>query len=207
MNFEEFTGYILIGGKSSRMGTDKAFLEIGDKNFVENAIALLKPICADRIKIVLNPDQNHLIEKLPKKISHIFDIYKNRGALGGIHASLKDCKTDLAIIFAVDLPFVTTEAIKILSKIALESNQISAIIPMQIDERPQPLCGIYRKDNCLPKLENLLQQENSTSVRLFLGKLETKFVDQNKLCSNSNLFENINTMSKYEKINHFRTLK
>ncbi len=84
----DFTGYILAGGKSSRMGRDKAFLKIGEKTFLENAVEILKPNC-DQVKIVLNKSQNHFIEKLPDGISHIFDIHENRGALGGIHAAFQ----------------------------------------------------------------------------------------------------------------------
>ena len=115
---KRFTGYILAGGKSSRMGRDKAFLKIGEKTFLENAVEILTPVCK-QVKIVLNKSQTHFIEKLPEGISHIFDIHENRGAVGGIHAAFQDCKTEFAVILAVDLPFVTSEAIEKLCEIIL----------------------------------------------------------------------------------------
>src|SRR5438045_1162415 len=99
-----FTGYILAGGKSSRMGKDKAFLKTSDKTFLERAINALSSICENHVKIILNQNQTDLIEKLPPNIPYIFDIFENRGALGGIHTALKNCKTKFAIILAVDLP-------------------------------------------------------------------------------------------------------
>ena len=65
-NRQNFTGYILAGGKSSRMKRDKAFLEIGGKTFLENAFSALAPNCK-RVKIVLNPAQKHFIEKTSRR--------------------------------------------------------------------------------------------------------------------------------------------
>ncbi len=188
----DFSGYILSGGKSSRMGTDKAFLKIGEKTFIENAFDILKPNF-EQVKIVLNKSQTHFIGKLPAKISYIFDIYENRGALGGIHAAFSDCETEFAVILAVDLPFVTSEAIRILCKIIADDKDISAVIPRQNDERLQPLCSVYRAKDCLPKLEEILSKNQSASVRDFLSTLEIKIIDSKEISLNENLLENINS--------------
>lgn len=195
MSFEDFSGYILAGGKSSRMGTDKAFLKIGEKNFLENAFEILNPICDYRIKIVLNPKRKQLTKKLPKDIPYIFDIFKNRGVLGGIHSALTDCKTKFAIILAVDLPFVTSEAIRHLSQITIGSEQISAVIPKQNEGRLQPLVAVYKVSHCLPIIEQTFSLKNHFSVHDFISKLETKIVDQNVLSKDKNLFLNINDHS------------
>src|SRR5688572_11108294 len=168
-----FSGYVLAGGKSSRMGADKAFLKIGDKTFIENAVDALKPNC-EQVKIVLNKTQTHFIEKLPESAVHIFDRFENRGALGGIHAALKDCETEFAVILAVDLPFVDESAIKKLCESAIGYDVFSAIVPRQNDGRLQPLCAVYRAKNCLSKLEEILSKNESASVRDFLEMVETK---------------------------------
>jgi molybdopterin-guanine dinucleotide biosynthesis protein A len=200
MDFNEFSGYILAGGKSSRMGSDKAFLEIGNKTFIENAVEILKPICENRLKIVLNSKQNHFIKKLPENIPHIFDIYENRGALGGIHASLKDCKTKFAIILAVDIPFLTQEAMKVLCKTANDSDEVSAVIPKQKDDRLQPLAGIYKVDECLPEIEKLLESKESNSVIFYLTKLpEIKTIPENQFNSENSLL-NVNSPTEYKKV-------
>ena len=74
-----FTGFVLAGGKSSRMGKDKAFLQIENETFLERAITTLSTVCENRVKIVLSQNQTNLIEKLPPNVSHIFDIFENRG--------------------------------------------------------------------------------------------------------------------------------
>lgn len=195
----KFTGYILTGGKSSRMGEDKAFLKIGEKTFLENAADALAPNCA-AVKAVLNKTQNHFAEKLPGGVSHIFDVYENRGAPGGIHATLKDCKTSFAVILAVDLPFVTSETIAKLCAIADASNKYLACVPRQNDGNPQPLCAVYRADYCLPALESVLAENNSASVRNFLEKILPRYISADDLSVNENLFHNINYPKDFQQI-------
>ena len=195
----KFTGYILAGGKSSRMGTDKAFLKIGEKTFLENAVEILKSNC-EQIKIVLNKSQNHFIEKLPAGVSYIFDIHENRGALGGIHAAFQDCQTAFAVILAVDLPFVTSKAIEKLCEIIVHENDFSAVVPRQTDEKLQPLCAVYQVKKCLPETENILLKADSISVRDFLKTIETKIIATGQLGANKHLFKNVNSPSDFENL-------
>lgn len=195
----QFEGFILSGGKSSRMGADKAFLKIGEKTFLENALETLEPNC-EQVKIVLGKSQTHFIEKLPAGISYIFDIFENRGALGGIHAALKTCETGFAVILAVDLPFVTSEAIQKLCEIALDSKDFSAIVPRQNDKRLQPLAAVYRVKDCLPNLEEILSKNESASVRDFLETVKTNIIESKNLSLKNELFSNINNLSDYENL-------
>ena len=182
------------------MGTDKAFLPIGDKTFLENAVEILAPVC-ESVKIVLNKSQKHFIEKLPDNILHIFDIHENRGAPGGIHAAFKNCETEFAVILAVDLPFVTSEMIEKLSEIAIDFENMSAFVPRQNDGKLQPLFAVYRIKDCLPKLDELLSNNNSVSVRDFLEKRNLKIIPAEDLSDNDNLFANINFPQDLLKIN------
>lgn len=198
-----FSGYILAGGKSSRMKTDKAFLEIDGETFVEKAVTTLAETCDNRIKIVLNQSQTDFIERLPANIPHIFDKYENRGALGGIHAALTDCETKYAIILAVDLPFVTPEAIAKLADITVSSNKFIAAVPRQTDGILQPLCAAYSARYCAPALENLLNETDSASVRNFLELLAPRLIDQSKLTTDQSkdIFFNVNHPTDFQLIN------
>jgi molybdenum cofactor guanylyltransferase len=189
-----FTGFVLVGGKSSRMGVDKFALKFGGETFLERAVNTLKPIC-ESVKIVLNQHQN-----IETNQPIVRDIYQKRGALGGIHAALKDCETKFAIILAVDLPFVKTEAIENLIKIALSSNKYLAYIPRQTDSRAQPLCAVYRAKYCLPTLEKLLNENNSASVRDFLELIFSQYVEAHRLSADKNLLLNINRPADFEEI-------
>ncbi|HEX8251049.1 MAG TPA: molybdenum cofactor guanylyltransferase, partial [Pyrinomonadaceae bacterium] len=135
-----FSGYVLAGGKSSRMKTDKAFLKLGGETFLRRAAGALAPACHGRVKIVINENQKAKFEKSFPSFDFVFDLFPERGALGGIHAALKNCETECAIILACDLPLVTGEAIEALTKCVV-SEDIAAIVPTQPDGRFQPLCA------------------------------------------------------------------
>lgn len=193
----KFEGFVLTGGKSSRMKTDKAFLKFNGETFLERAFKTLSPICEGRVKIVLNQNQS------PENFSsftYVRDIFPERGALGGIHAALVNSKSEWTIVLACDLPLVINETISDLSKIALDSAiHTAAIVPKQSDGRIQPLCAFYRSVWCLPRLEKLLQTENSASVRDFLNLISTAYTEINKptFLNESPLF-NVNTPEDYK---------
>ncbi len=202
MTFDNFSGYVLAGGQSSRMKTDKAFLDCGGETFLTRAVRTLQTVCENRVKIVLNQTQNNFIERLPKGVPHVFDIYENRGALGGIHAALTGCPTKYAIILAVDLPNVTAETVVNLAAVALSSNKYVAVVPRQTDGRPQPLCAVYHARYCLPALENLLKTNDSASVGDFLELVAPRYVNQNKLTAGeaTDIFFNVNHPADYQKL-------
>ena len=197
-----FTGFVLVGGKSSRMGVDKAFLKFGEETFLERAIATLSTVCENRVKIVLSQNQSNLIEKLPPNIPYIFDIFENRGALGGIYTALKNCETKYAVILAVDLPLVTPEAIKKLAEITLSDNKFIATVPRQLDGRLQPLSAIYLARYAVRPLEKLINENESASVNDFLEIIAPRTIGQDKLTLNQdeNLFFNVNYPSEYEEL-------
>lgn len=187
-----FQGFVLAGGKSSRMGTDKAFLKIGEKTFVENAIDALKPNCR-KVSVVLNKTQTDYIDKLPAETPYIFDIFENRGALGGIHSALTACETEFAFILACDMPLVSSAMIGELCSRAVDSERFSALVARQNDNIIQPLFAVYQKEECLKSIESILSQQQSASVRYFLNSVNTELVDEVEFNSKTSLFKNINT--------------
>ena len=196
-----FEGFILAGGKSSRMGEDKAFLKIGNETFLERAIKTLSTVCENRVKIVLNQNQTNLTEKLPSDVPYIFDIVENRGALGGIYTALKNCEKKFAVILAVDLPLVTSETIEKLAEITLSSNKFIATVPRQFDERLQPLSAIYLARYTLPTIEKLVNENDSASANDFLELIFPRTVRQEKLTSDTeDIFFNVNSREDFEKI-------
>lgn len=182
------------------MGADKAFLETGGETFLSRAAGNLSKVCENPIKIVLNRNQKHFIEKLPAGVRYVFDVYENRGAPGGIHAALRGCRSEWAIVLAVDLPLMMSETIEKLAQIAGSSKHYAAIVPLQRDERPQPLCAIYRVRDCLPKLEELLKTTASASVRDFLKLVSTRFIRQEELATGEceDVFFNVNRPTDFQ---------
>ncbi len=186
------------------MQTDKALLKIGGETFLERAARTLSPACENRVKIVINERQKAKFEEDFPALDFVFDLFPERGALGGIHAALKDCETDFAIILACDLPFVNANVIEALTKIAISEASsaaaAAAIVPRQSDGRAQPLCAVYRVKDCLPQLENLIAEKSSAPAREFLRLVSARFVEQKELSGDEKLFFNVNRPADYSSI-------
>jgi len=132
-------GFVLAGGKSTRMGSDKAFLEFGGRTLLDRAIRVVTPVC-DRVKIVGDP------VKFAKYESEtvIADTFPGCGPLGGIHAALAHSSSGLNLMLAVDMPFVSSELLAFL--FARAEDNASVVTVPRINDGLQPLCAIYRRD-------------------------------------------------------------
>jgi molybdenum cofactor guanylyltransferase len=132
-------GFVLAGGKSSRMGrdTDKAFLDFGGQTLLERALSVTGGVC-DRVAIVGDA------AKLANYGPVVADMFPGCGPLAGIHAALVYSPAELNLILAVDMPLVSRELLEFLFAAAEASD---AIITVPRTRRGlQPLCAVYRRD-------------------------------------------------------------
>ncbi len=186
-------GFILVGGRSSRMGTDKARLQFGGQTSVERIAAELCSIMP-RISLVgpSRADSEPHLRIIP-------DVHEQWGALGGIHAALGACVSDWALIVACDLPFVTRDLCSRLRTVS-EQESPDAVVPIQPDGRPQPLCALYRREPCLLETEKLIASGEHTP-RALLANIKTRWVRPEELFDlpgAENFFFNVNTPADYE---------
>src|SRR5262249_21030475 len=130
-------GFILVGGASSRMGRDKSQLLFEDQTATER-IASQLAVITSRVALVGACEDHSKVQF--KKIA---DIQERWGALGGIHAALRNCHTQWAAVVACDLPMVTSDLFARL--VSLAESQNDAVVPIQPDGRVQPLCALYRR--------------------------------------------------------------
>jgi len=130
-------GYVLAGGKSSRMGIDKAFLNFGGRTLLERATGLMRNVCAE-VGIVGDAT------KFAKYGDVIEDVYPGCGPLAGIHAALLRSSAESNLMLAVDMPFVTRELLEFFFVTANES-EATVVVP-RMAAGFQPLCAVYRRD-------------------------------------------------------------
>lgn len=184
------TGFILVGGKSSRMGTDKSRLQLGDRTFTERIAATLATVTGD-VGVVGGADNQLSLKNTP-------DVFPGWGALGGIHAALANCPTEWTIIVACDLPFVTPDLLKRL--IHMRSG-FEAVAPLQANGYLQPLCALYRVEPCLSRAEQLINSGERRPLAL-LDLVKTRvvqFEELSDLTDADHFFDNINTPDDYLK--------
>jgi len=183
---------ILVGGKSSRMGTNKAFLELKGKTFIELQIELLREMF-DEISISANTPSEYEYLNLP-----IFkDIYPGKGPLGGIYTSLINSSSLHTFMLACDMPFVGPELIKHLKDLTKEYD---VVIPKS-ENGLEPLHAFYSK-NCIEPIKRELD-ENNLRIRSFFPQVNVKIVELDSLTSSDhfkNSIKNLNTMADYEDV-------
>jgi molybdopterin-guanine dinucleotide biosynthesis protein A len=156
-------GFILAGGKSSRMGisTDKAFLDFRGQSLLERALAVAGTVC-DRVTIVGDPakfeavlsSQFSVLSKTERQSLRtenrelrtvIADIFPGCGPLAGIHAALVHSTAELNLMLAVDMPFVSGELLAFVFAAAEASDTVIVTVP-RTSRGFQPLCAVYRRD-------------------------------------------------------------
>ncbi len=200
-----FDGYVLVGGKSSRMGTNKFALRFGNATFSERAVAALQKIVAGRVSFIVGEDQKEEITRLlPLDVPRITDVFPHKAALGGIFTALTYSKSEWAAILACDYPFVTEDFFNRLAEIADSVDEkIAAVAPVQPDGRVQPLCTLYRVKPCLTAVVRLLNNDKIPPVRRLLENVETRRVEFRELMDllgAKNFFANVNTPEDYLRV-------
>jgi molybdopterin-guanine dinucleotide biosynthesis protein A len=128
--------FVLAGGQSKRMGTDKAFLELGGRPLIEHALELAHSVTGE-VKIVGDA------AKFAVFGDTVSDIFAARGPLAGIHAALSASKSDCNLVLGVDLPFVEARFLKFLVSKA-QAGDVVVTVPAAAGYL-QTLCAVYRK--------------------------------------------------------------
>ncbi|WP_019509291.1 molybdenum cofactor guanylyltransferase [Pleurocapsa sp. PCC 7319] len=156
---EKISAIVLAGGKSSRMGQDKALLTIG-KNTLLARTSLIARDCADRVYVV-TPWTGKYQTILPPgcqlvKEQLVLDAQSNTPLIG-FTQGLQLVETEWVLLLACDLPRLSSSQVK------QWSLALATVLPTEIALLPrqtkgwEPLCGFYRRD-CLPLLEAYLAQ-------------------------------------------------
>jgi molybdopterin-guanine dinucleotide biosynthesis protein A len=188
---EQVSGFILAGGESSRMGRDKALLELEGVALIVRTARLVES-AAERCAIVGDTVRLEGLELLV-----IEDEFPGAGPLGGIATALRASQAEWNLIVACDLPYLTREWLEFLIGRAVRSNA-DAVLPMN-ERGAEPLCAVYRKraeDAICGALDRGVRKvtEGLAEVRIeFIEPREWKGFDSDGL-----LFKNMNSPADYE---------
>ncbi len=206
----ELEAFILVGGRSSRMGPlghGKALLQIDGVTLAERtANTIAAALSPEEIYFVARDEKQFAAEGLPSGFPIIYDIYKDRGAYSGLHAALNTAKTEWILVLACDYPLVSGDLLKFLAE--LIEGAFDAVAPVQPDDRVQPLCAFYRAAPCLEIIESFLAAEEKAEEKLpplhtVFEKVRTRLVtfkEIDHLPGAENFFLNLNTPEDVERL-------
>lgn len=160
MTYENYSMIVLAGGKSSRMGTDKADLCIGDKSFLELQIEKGRELGIQDIQV-----SGYRGKRCPVPVTP--DRFPEKGPLGGLESCLRRAKQEKCLVLGVDIPLIpVTELENLLS--ASEKSE-SAVTVLKHGDRKEPLIAVYHRDLADGIREEITQEKGK--VFGFLDKI------------------------------------
>lgn len=202
------TAIILAGGKSSRFGSDKAFIKINGTPLIERQIRILKkifsrqailkeggipPKAEKKIIIVTNNPEKYKL----RSVKIVSDIIPNRGPLGGIYSGLMYSDSFYNFVVACDMPNLNLKLIKYMIK---QRNSFDVVAP-HLAGGFETLFAIYSK-NCIIPIHRTIVSKN-LRIRDFFRKVkvrEIKEAEVKRFGKPDILFMNVNTLSDYTEI-------
>jgi len=186
----DVTAFILAGGKSTRMGADKAFVALDGRTLLARALDLARSVTHD-VRIVGEAAKFAVFAPV------VEDVFPRCGPLGGIHAALRASQAELNLILAVDMPFVPPVLLPFLITRARNSDAIVTVA--QAGGGWQPLCAIYRAEFA-DVAENALR-EGRYKIDALFDEVRTQVIGEEELEAagfSASVFRNLNTKEELE---------
>lgn len=189
--YSDLTGIILAGGKSRRMGSNKALREYNGLLLIEHSLHIMNQL-TDQI-IISGQQEEYSRFQAIKVADNYFDI----GPIAGIEACLSKSETRNNLFIPCDTPLLSIELLK---SILEHSNGFDAVVPILPDGKIEPLVAYYSK-NILPVIHEQISSGNYQIISL-LKKLKTKYL----AISDTRNFRNINTPHDLSELSKSRSL-
>jgi molybdopterin-guanine dinucleotide biosynthesis protein A len=183
------TGFILAGGASRRMGTDKALMDYGGRLLLLHMASIISP-SVRRVVVISNHTQHrgHGLDVIP-------DIVPGLGPVGGIFSGLSFSDTPLNVFISCDMPLMSGEVIGCL----ISACRSELVTCGSVSQRIHPLPGIYHRDAVSAFACAIADRQlRLTSVIAGLGRICTVTFPENQ----ATVFGNFNTPDQFQQLNH-----
>ncbi len=176
---------IQAGGKSSRMGTDKAFVLFEGRPMIEVVRAAVEGL-GDELILVTNKPEQYAHLGLPM----FGDLYPETGPLGGIYTALHAAAHPHVLVVACDMPWLSRPLLEHMVGL----RETADVIVPRWDKFPEPLHAVYSKA-CLEPIREKLEAE-MLKITAFYGRVSVRFVDRpaiEQFDPDGRSFVNVNT--------------
>ncbi len=186
------TAVILAGGKSSRMGQDKALLKFGETTFLEHLATLIKPIFSETLVIVNDKEKLKDLHLTPAKVYE--DLLKEKGPLAGIYTGLLYSRNKTSCVFTCDMPFVDEPLIRQLA--CFREEDYDAVCLEDPEGNYQPFPGIYAR-SARHRMSFLLNRgEGSMKRFLEVASVKPLVLKEERI----EVLTNMNTLQDYYRV-------
>ncbi|NDJ53251.1 MAG: molybdenum cofactor guanylyltransferase [Chloroflexi bacterium] len=163
---------ILAGGKSSRMGRDKSFVELAGQAVIEHVI--------ERVTN-LGQQETFVITNRPTAYRHlglvmVSDLVPEKGSLGGIYTAITHSPTDWVLVVACDMPFLSSTLLQHMVSLIQESS-FDVIVP-RVEGHPQGLHALYHK-RCLDPIREQIEQDRLKVIGYY-DQVRVRYLDESE---------------------------
>ncbi|MDP2210077.1 MAG: molybdenum cofactor guanylyltransferase [Bacteroidota bacterium] len=197
--YRDVTGIILAGGRSIRMGENKAFLKIGNLTAIERVRNFMQSLFTNVILITNSPAEYSFLG-----LDTYEDVYKNMGPLAGIHSGLLNSTAEKNFILSCDLLLMKKEIVDYI--INYETSK--PITVSKAEGFVQTLAAVYQK-RCIDFVEKILSENQKSenpkkkenNLLILIEKAGAEIISiENHSGYNKNVFFNMNNKSDYKEI-------
>jgi Molybdopterin-guanine dinucleotide biosynthesis protein A len=190
---------ILAGGKGSRLGREKAWVELEGKSLLQIAVSNVEFLDSEII-IVKAPNRELPPISSEINIRIVHDSFAGKGPLAGIFTGLTSSRFQYNFVLACDMPLLNKELVTYMSSVA---KPYDAVVPRPGDHL-EPLQAIYSK-GCIPEIEKLLSLDEKSVLEVF-KRVHTRFVELSEIKRfdlSDTSFVNINTLADLTKVTRY----
>ena len=180
---------ILAGGRSSRMGCNKALLTIEHRRFLDKIAEEMSAF--DQVLVSAAHKEDYPECGFPV----VEDVHRDIGPIEGIYQVIKHASNDYVFVCAVDMPNISRALVSYLAEFICSDYDCYVLTD---EDRIHPLCAIYSK-KALPALEKLIQEKNYR-LRDIFRLVPTKYIRLESSCFSKKTIKNVNTRIEYQKI-------
>jgi molybdenum cofactor guanylyltransferase len=187
----DFACAILAGGKSSRMGSDKASLRVGRRTLLERVVGITRDLFSETVIVARSREVASGMD-----IEVLHDFLPKEGPIVGVATALLMLEASYTFVLACDMPFVSREAIRYMMS---QVDGQDVIIP-KTDGGYEPLHAIYKR-TCLSPMMRLIEG-NNLNIRGLFPYVTTKVLEGHEsfLVGDFSVFTNINTVEDLSRV-------
>ena len=171
VDIRSITAVVLAGGRSRRLGRDKALELVGGVPLVSRVTSAIETISSETVIVVAEERQAQALP-LPGDARIVQDLHPNAGSLGGILTGLIAATGVWALVIACDMPFLNRA---LLSEMASNRDDCDAVVPL-LNGRPEPTHALYSKV-CIEPIRNKLEA-GELKISAFFESVRVKYVPQ-----------------------------
>lgn len=168
-----FAAIVLAGGRSTRLGRDKASEPLLGRPMLQHVIDRVSPLVGE-VVIVAAPGQTLPPVRTPARLRTAVDVYPGTGPLGGIYTGLLAARADRCLVVACDMPLLTPALLR-----ALLERSAACDVVMPVLEYPEPLHAVYARSCVEPIRERLAAGQ--LKITNFLGAVRVCYLREGEV--------------------------